>query len=70
MVVAVVLAHGEQSQVEAAAKRSGGGKGREVLYLFGNRHETNKQYMLNNWILLYAVPANSMEHSCLNSGML
>ena len=35
--------------------------------LFGNRCETNKQ--TNNWIPLHSVPANSVEHSSLNSGM-
>jgi len=35
--------------------------------LFGNRCETNKQ--TDNRIPLHSVPANSAEHSGLNSGM-
>jgi len=53
----------------------GGGKGR-MLCLFVNRCATNKQRMPNNVVTkqldsvpLHSVPANSVEHSSLNSGM-
>ena len=54
----------------------GGGGGKERrLCLFGNGCATNKQcmpnivHMPNNQILVYSVPAHSVKHSGLNSGM-